>query len=182
MATTMNKGMSPVICPYCRAIMQSEVRPSKRHEGLFAGQFLCENCGAQSPIAWDCDKENTEARAWYLATEIAPRKYGREKNRVITWDELTLFNSIGKAIPCEIRGELHEIAWMANVLVPAEEVIKDEEMLRLCRARRKPDVMGIKHNPPNQKNYGITWRGWLYPPTVEEMESEPWRGQVGWTR
>lgn len=75
-----------------------------------------------------------------------------------------------------------EIAWMANVLVPAEEVIKDEEMLRLCRARRKPDVMGIKHNPPNQKTYGITWRGWLYPPTVEEVESEPWRGQVGWTR
>lgn len=183
MATTMNKGMSPVICPYCRAIMQSVVRPSTRFDSdVFGAVFVCSNCGAQTPPVWSTDKEGAEWQAWDAAMKTAPEEYDRKRNQVLTWDDLTLFNSIGQAIPCEIRGELHEIAWMANVLVPAEEVIKDEETLRLCRARRKPDVMGIKHNRPNQKTYGITWRGWLYPPTVQEMESEPWRGQVGWTR
>lgn len=179
----MSDEKRPVICPWCGAIMQSVVRQSTRFcSDVFGAVFVCPNCEAQTPPMWSTDKEGAEWQAWYAAKKIEPKEYGRKSNQVLTWDEMTLFNSIGEAIPCEIRGELHEIAWMANVLVTTEEVIKDEETLRLCRERRKPDVMGIKHNRPNQKTYGITWRGWLYPPTVQEMESEPWKGQVGWTR
>lgn len=176
MATTMNKGMSHVICPYCKALMQSEVRPSKRHEGLFAGQFLCENCGAQSPIAWDCDKENTEARAWYLATEIAPRKYGREENRVMTLDEVLVFRECDKAIYCEIRGKSQKVAWLADVVVPTMEL--DEDMQKLLRreANGKPldDMAIVSHSLPLAKNYGRTWRCWFELPTDEERENTPW--------
>lgn len=166
--------MRPVACIYCKALMKSEVFPSKRHDGLFAGHFLCGNCSAQSPIAWSYSKEDAESRARYLASELVPQKYEREENRVLTYDELMIFNSVGRAVPCEIKGELLEVAWIANVLVPVEEVVEDEETLKLCRAGMKPDVMSIKHNLPKPNNYGRTWRCWFKPPTHREMQETPW--------
>ena len=135
--------------------MTKEVFHSVLHIGLLCGRFVCENCGAGSPIGYDCNEERTGARAYTLATHFAPA----QKNRVLPFTELA--DSTG------------ELVWLEENNDPDELLSRAREVTRWERESHRMYFDGGRAWYADY-TYGETWRCWLCQPMPEEMAKTPW--------
>lgn len=162
----MNDEKRPVICPYCKAIMKSEVRPSRRFGGgVFTAAFVCPGCYARAPLAWSTHKENAEGQAWCNALRIGLGKYS---NRVLTLDEVLII-----AID-DYNTEQETVMYLED-----RESYEGYAIVTDMEADSNSNILlefsgiggGVK---PNEKDYGSLWRCWLRKPTKEEREAVAW--------